>query len=145
MDFKSAFGTDEKLETEGRWFPIAAGTEVKIARTGNPSYRTMLRARLKPYMQSLQKGLLDDETGDAVLIEVMARTIVKDWKGFDKDGKEYPFSTQNAVSMMSEFKDFRDFVARNADDMQSFKAEATEVTKGNSPAGSRGTSSGEKA
>jgi len=142
MDFEK-FRTDEKLEQEGRWFPVGEGAECKIARTGNPRYKEMLRSKLGVYEQSLQQRLLDDDTADAMLIEVMAKTILLDWKGFEKEGENVPYSVKTAIEQMTEYKEFRNFVAMNADNMQAYKKVASEDDRGNLPTESDGSLSGE--
>jgi len=144
MDFEKAFAVDKKLVLEGRWFPVGEGAECKIARTGNSRYRELLRSKLGVYEQSLQKRLLDDTTGDAVLIEIMAKTILLDWKGFTNKGEEYPYSVENAIEQMAEHEDFRDFVAKNADNMQAYRKHASDTDRGNLPTESDGSLSGEK-
>lgn len=152
MDFKQAFGTDEKLEQEGKWFTLTIeklpeGKEkevkVKLARTGNQRYRELLRQKLKPIQHSLLKGFLDGDASDPILIEVMARTIVLDWDGFTENGQPYKHSSARAQEMLTKFKDFRDWVAKNADDMQAFKEESAAANRGNSPSESSGTSDGQ--
>jgi len=144
MDFNEAFELDQKLVQEGRWFPVGEGAHCKIARTGNPKYKELLRAKLGIYEQSLSQKLLDDDTADTVLIEVMAKTILLDWKGFTDQGKEVKYSVTAAIEYMSKFEEFRSFVARNADNMQAYKAKASEVDRGNLPTELDGTSSGEE-
>ena len=97
MDFDKAFATDDKLEQEGRWFPLGEGASCKIARTGNTRYKEMLRAKMGVYEASLQARLLDDDTGDAVLIEVMAKTILLGWEGWTDEGKEVVYSVATAI------------------------------------------------
>lgn len=152
MEFKTAFATDEKLEHEGKWFILTEeknpdGTtkqvRVKIARTGNTQYREMLRAKLKPVQNSLMKGFYDGDAADPMLIEVMAKTIVKDWEGFTEGGKAYTYSSARAQEMLTKYKDFRDWVAKNADDMQAYKEESAAANRGNSPDESSGTSDGQ--
>jgi len=143
MDFSKAFELDEKLVQEGRWFPVGEGAECKIARTGNPKYKELLRAKLGIYEQSLSQKLLDDHTADTVLIEVMAKTILLDWKGFTDQGVEVKYSVALATKYMTKFEEFRNFVARNADNMQAYKASDSQADRGNLPTELDGTSSGE--
>lgn len=143
MDFEKSFSVDENLAEKGRWFPVGEGASVKIARTGNPKYRELLRSKLGVYEQSLQKRLLDDQEGDAVLIEVMARTILLDWKGFTDLDEEYPYSVANAITQMTKHVDFRDLVARNADNMQAYLKHQNDADRKNLPTESDGTLDGE--
>jgi len=143
MDFEKAFATDDKLEQEGRWFPVGEGAECLIARTGNTRYREMLRNKLGVYEQSLQQRLLDDETADVMLIEVMAKTVLLGWKGFEMEGVDVPYSVPNAIEYLTKYKEFRNFVAKNADNMQAYKKHDSEENRGNLPTESDGSLSGE--
>lgn len=152
MDFKKAFGTDEKAEVEGKWFLLTEekaddGTttkvQVKIARTGNPRYKELLRLKAKPVQQSILKGIMDSDALDPVLIEVMAKSIVLDWEGFTENGQPYAYSQARAQEQLTKFKDFRDWVAKNADDMQAFREESVVASRGNSLPASSGTSDGQ--
>ena len=144
MDFNEAFELDDKLVTEGRWFPVGEGAHCKIARTGNAKYKELLRAKIGIYEQSLTQKLLDDATADTVLIEVMAKTILLDWKGFTDKGAEVKYSIAAATKYMTKFEEFRNFVARNADNMQAYKAADNEADLGNLPTELDGTSSGDQ-
>lgn len=144
MDFEKAFATDDKLEQEGRWFPVGEGASCLIARTGNTRYKEMLRAKLGVYEASLQARLLDDDTADTMLIEVMAKTILLGWKGFEDQGEEVPYSIAAATKFLTKFKDFRNFVASNADNMQAYRVQDTEEDRGKLPAESDGSLSGAK-
>jgi len=142
MEFAKAFGVDEQLELNGQWFVLNNEKQpdgsiievaVKIARTNNSRYRELLRQKLRPIQQSLQKGFFDGDSGDPILIEVMAKTIVLDWKGFTENGKPLAYSVEKAQDMLTKYKDFRNWVATNADDMQAYKEGSTAVTQGNLP------------
>jgi len=140
MEFEK-FATDEKLEEQGRWFPVGEGAQCLIARTGNTRYREMLRNKLGIYEQSLTQRLLDDDTADEMLIEVMAKTVLLGWKGFEEDKVDVPYSVDAAIKYMTKYKDFRNFVARNADNMQAYRVEASEEDRGKLPTVSDGSSS----
>lgn len=142
MDFNQ-FATDEKAEIEGRWFPIG-DSQVLIARTGNPKYRDLVRKKLRSYVTSLKMGMLDENVQESVMVEIIARTILLDWKGFTKGGEPYAYTVAAAQEMLGKFKDFREFVVTNADDMQNYKAESAAATMGNSQPESNGTSDGAK-
>jgi len=142
MEFEK-FATDEKLEELGRWFPVGEGASCLIARTGNTRYREMLRNKLGVYEQSLQQRILDDNTADAVLIEVMAKTILLGWKGFEDKKKEVPYTVEAAIGYLTKYKDFRNFVARSADNMSAYRKGATEEDLGKLPIESDGSLDGE--
>lgn len=140
MDFKE-FATDTVAEVEGKWFPLK-DAKLKLARTGNPRYREKLRVELNIHREAIDKGLLDLELNDNVMIDVLVDTILLDWKGFTDGGKEVPYSKQKAREYLTKYRDFREFVAATADKMDNFRTQAEETTKGNSKPDSSGTSDG---
>lgn len=142
MDFAKAFALNADLELNGQWFtltneklPDGSNQEVavKIARTNNDRYRELLRQKLRPVMQSLTKGFFEGDAGDPILIEVMAKTIVLDWRGFTENGQDLPYSVKKAEEMLTRFKEFRNWVAANADDMRAYKEGSAAASQGNLP------------
>jgi len=78
-----------------------------------------------------------------MLIDVMARTVLLDWKGFENEGEDVPYSVTNAIDMLTKYKEFRNFVAKNADNMQAYKRQDSEENRGNLPTESDGSLSGQ--
>lgn len=140
MDFNE-FATDTVAEIEGKWFPLK-DAQLRLARTGNPRYREKLRVELNIHGAAIEKGLLDLELNDAVMIDVLVDTILLDWKGFTEGGRDVPYSKAKAREMLTKFRDFREFVAATADKMDNFRLAEVEEAKGNSKPASSGTSGG---
>lgn len=140
MDFNE-FKTDTVAEVEGKWFPLK-DAKLKIARTGNPRYREKLRVELNIHQEAINKGLLDLELNDKLMVDILVDTILLDWDGFTLDKKALPYSKAKARELLLEHRDFREFVAATADKMDNFRVQAEETTKGNSEGVSSGTKSG---
>lgn len=138
MDF-NRFATDTVAELEGKWFPFQ-DTELLIARSGNMRYREKLRTKLNLHGAAMEKGLLDLEVSDEILIEILVDTILLGWKGFTMNGKPYDYSKERATEVLSKYKDFRDVVVAFADKMDNFRAEAVEQAGKSSAPVSDGTS-----
>lgn len=113
------YETSIELEKDGAWVTTSRGYEFKIARIGemNPEYRSYMIERGKlihAEIEALEEKVgeknsecdvkkLDDLAAkmDAVTTEAFARYILKGWRNlYDREGKEIPFSVDNAVTLM---------------------------------------------
>lgn len=130
MDIKKQYGTSEKLENEGVWVPMGDGCQVKIARAGNKENRELIKRLVAPHKVALRNNRLPEDTLDTLTIEAMATTILLDWKGMEEDGKPVPYTKENAVRLLTDYKDFRDQVSASSTEMALFQAEeAAAATK----------------
>lgn len=130
MDLKKDFSTNKKLEDEGVWIDIGDGAKLKIARAGNKQANAVSKQLAKPYMAQIQYGKLSDEVATQIAVEVMAKAILLDWKGIQYDGQEMPYNTDNAIKILTELPDFRDYVSQVANERKTFQREIDEaITK----------------
>lgn len=130
MDIFAAFATDEKLEAEGKWFPLSKTAKIRVARSGNPKYVALLRAKMKEAQLDLSSGDEADQLAEEVLIDVMSQTILTGWEGItDKDGKAVPFSAEAARTYLR-IKDFRRKVDGLSQNFEAFRVKA-EAEQGN--------------
>lgn len=131
---KKLFGTNKKAETEGIWIDYAEGISMKIARMGgsNTEYGNYLAAQLKPYKFQMEKGTLPDSKAREILIDVVARYVLKDWKGVtDSKGKEIEFSAEKAKEVLAEYPELLNDLRIVAEDHRQFAAETLEETAKN--------------
>lgn len=129
MDILATFQTDEKLETEGKWFPLSKTAKVLVARSGNPKYRAALRAKMKEVQLDLTSGPEAEQLADEVLIDVMAETLLLGWKGIKDGANDVPYSAEQARTYLR-VKDFRAKIAALSDNFEAFRAKA-EQDQGN--------------
>ena len=125
-DIRKIFGTNKVAEIEGTWNDIGDGIKLLVARIGNPEYQKEFQKISKPHRRALRQGRLNDEVAERLLTKVMAKNILLDWKGLEEDGVELPYSYENAVRILTDYKDLRDYVSDIANEMDSFKAEEDE-------------------
>lgn len=130
------YETDSGLETDGVWVDIgdADGTQLLIARIGNPNFNRALRAKMKPFRNLIQRDKLPAETQEKMLTEVMAEHTLLDWKNLKHKGKVVKYSTAKALSLMIDIKDFRELVTEIANSMETFRREELEEDSKNSKA-----------
>ena len=123
MDIIATFTTDEKLEAEGKWFPLSKTAKVLVARSGNDKYMSVLRQKMKEAQIDLSAGEEAEKLAEDVLIDVMAETLLLGWEGITQDGKPVPYSREQARTYLR-LKDFRKKIAGFSDNFEAFRAKA---------------------
>lgn len=138
MDLYKTYGTDEDLETEGVWTEWTNDSKVKLGRIGGVAFNRVQRQK----MRRMRTGFrADSEMQDKILVEVLAETVLLDWKGFvDADGKALKYSKDAAVKVLTDLPTFRDDIVAAASDMSLFQAEDEADAEKNSPTPSSGSS-----
>lgn len=131
MEFKS-FQTDESKENEGVWVPVEKDVAIKIARAFNKHFVQRYRNLPRAVQKRIQDGTISSRRDEEVFCELLAETVVVDWKGFTDDGKLVPFSRDNAEKFLLKYKEFRAFAWELANDMALFKLEENEDDAKNS-------------
>lgn len=128
----SKFQTNKSAEEDGIWVDVDGnGTKIKVARINNARYKKYFQKITKPYKRQIRNGTLAEELAEKLLVDALANTILLDWKGFTKEGTDFPYSIDNARSFLQESADFRDFVSDAANEMENFRAEELEEARGN--------------
>lgn len=133
MDLFKQFATDENLEIEGRWVPLNAETEFKIARAYNKQFSRMFQREFKVNRLALEaKGEAAEKLADDIMCNVMAKTILMGWKGpLSINGEDLSkYSEENAVKALK-LKEFRAWVNRHAEDAAAFKVHQDEEDEKN--------------
>jgi hypothetical protein len=143
------FKTDTALEDEGVWTTVdaASGAELRIARIGNRRYRETMARRLKPYRRALRAGTLDDVVTERITAEVLAETVLLDWRALERGGKPLPYSRETARELLLDpaYRDFRDLVVELAGELDLYRERDLEDAEKNSGTSCAGRSSGETA
>ena len=121
--------TDKSKELEGAWVDYDDGMggtlKLLIARTdGNPHYDSRLTKLMLPHRKKMERGKsISNDIAKRIMNEVYSKEIVLDWeKGvlLDEEGKDIPFSPENAFELLSDDNDLRDFVMEFAGDQSNF-------------------------
>ena len=126
MDISKKFATDAELELNGVWQEIGRDTDgkvcrVKIARTGNERYAKLMDRLMRPHRRAVRTGQMDDGLWDSIIIRVIAETVLLDWENIDDNGVAVPYSKENAIALMTKYKDFRILIAEIANEMETFR------------------------
>jgi len=118
VDIFEQYATDESLEKAGVWIVWSGNTELRIARQNNPEYNTLRDRLVKPYRSS--PGGIPEAKSIEILIEVMARTVLLDWKNLRFKGEDLPYTFENAKRVLA-VKDFRAQVLMVAAEAETFR------------------------
>ncbi len=132
----SAFRTSRRRELEGTWVPLDGaedGASIKLARVGNPKYRELMQTRLKPFRRAMRAGTLPDDTLERVTTEVLADSVVLDWRNLLLDGEKIPYSRDATIRLLSDpdLRDFRDFIVEAASDIAHYREQDLEDAEKN--------------
>lgn len=128
MDLFSTFATDEKLEIEGRWVPFDTKTSFKIARAYNKHFSRLFTRLYNSNKLAIQsKGKEAEELSERIMCEVMAKTILLDWKGpVAIKGEDLGTYSVEAAQKALMLKGFREWVQAQADEVSAYKVEQDE-------------------
>ena len=141
MDLKKRFATDKALEDGGAWVDLGEGASIKVARVGNKNYNQLFQRRVKQSRINLNINPLPEDVSqkfEAIIVEAMAETILLGWNGMQEDGVEIPYSKENAIKLLTDYKDFRDIVVEHAKNMDTFRSQEIADTEKNSKKRSTG-------
>lgn len=128
MDIFSSFATDKSLENEGKWFPLSKTAKIKVARSGNDKFVALLRSKMEEAQLDLTAGEESNKLAEAILVDVMAETILLDWKGLTFQGKPAPVTVAQAKQFL-EIKDFRKKVSALSENFEAFRVKEDEAQK----------------
>lgn len=139
MDVFKQYATDEAKEADGVWIPLGReddpkGAALLVARSGNKKYTKLITREVEKNQRALDiKGDEADALSDALMIGVMANTILLGWKNIEFKGAPLAYTVDNAKILLG-VKDFRKLVARLSDDIEHYRnAQEVEQGKGSQP------------
>lgn len=121
MDIGKLYRTDRQKETEGVWVLIG-GSEFLITRSNNRAYRKNLAEKLEANAAALDADTEESEALDnRLMAEVLAETILLDWKNVKVDGKATKYSVKAATLVMTEMPDFAELIRNQAGNIDNFR------------------------
>lgn len=120
------FQTDKELES-GKGVTLQYdGFSITIHRAGgsNKKFGLTLAEKMRPYRQRFERGTLDNETSQRILVETYAEAVVIGWKDVvGADGKKMAFNVGNAVKLFTDLPDLFDDVKSQANSASVFRQE----------------------
>ena len=127
MDIFKTFGTDTEREEEGTWVNLGGKAKILVARAGNKKYSRMLNTLVSKNQLALDAKTDEaDDLSDEIMIDVIASTILLGWEGIEVDGKPFPYSVENAKTVLK-LKDFKLLVSQNSKNIDNYRSAAEAV------------------
>ena len=121
------FKTSTDLANDGVWIPMHDDAEIKIASSGtdNIAYSSAVRdAVMKP-------NLAGDGPPQEDMRNAAADFLVRDWKNLQLNGEDFPYSKDNARTLLRDFAPIFNFVLNRSGDFQKFRADTMDAMEGN--------------
>ena len=124
MDIKNAFGTDERLETEGFQYYLDDDTWIQLAYAGQSNFKYMaaLQRQIEANKGKLKRNKITLEQDRLILIDVYTRTIIKGWGGdWNDEGENIPFSPENAKKLLIKYPSLFTEIVEEAQKIENFR------------------------
>lgn len=125
FDIFNAYATDETLEEQGTWFPMGTG-RVLVARAGNMNFSRAVADSYEKNRVVLEKG--DDEADELskkLMVDAIARHILKGWEGLGYKGKPIEYSVENAAMLLGH-REFRRAIDTMSNDVDAYRMKLEE-------------------
>lgn len=122
MNFRD-FAGDALLEQKGVWCPFE-DAKFLIAANMNPTHRKLLGRLGKKNQRAIR--LEDEAAQDALTIEAMATAIVIGWEGVTNGTEPFPYTVPNAITLLTQSRVLREFVAMESQRLGNFQKEKEE-------------------
>ena len=104
---------DPQLSDEGVWVEYREDSKVKVAGIGNSKFTADQERRRNSFsgMRRGRDGRLAVDLENKILCQSMAKHILVDWQGFNKNGKAFKYTEENAFDLLMENLYFRNDIA----------------------------------
>ena len=137
---------DLEKEADGIWVSLDDDTSFCIARMYNPKFNKRFEKLSAPYRSAAKRGMMDDSKANDIMNQVIAETILTDWKGLLRNGVDVKYSVVEAKKILDDKRlaGIRQFVLDVAEDESNFRSEEITETGKKSKSISSGNDSGEK-
>jgi hypothetical protein len=127
------FATDADLEAHGFDYDLGDLGKFKVAAWMNERHQAVLKRLRAPYKSFELSGRdLPADKAEAIGVQAMAEAVLIGWSGVkDKQGQDLPYSVENAITLLTDLKRFRNLIVAAATEAENFKAKALEAAAGN--------------
>lgn len=121
--------TDPELEINGAWIPSAKkDSDFLIARSGNRLFSRELTREIEDNQEILDgKDDAADACSDDIMVRVLAKTILKGWRGnVVFNGEVLSYSKDNAEKLLA-MKEFRKWVIKKSEELEHYRVKAVKA------------------
>lgn len=132
FDVFRSLATDESAENAGVWLDLSS-VKFKIARSNTEQYYEEMETIADEFREALKKAKPKEAAKIEVdlLVKLYAKVVLRDWtEGVMYDGEPLPYSYENAVKLL-QIKDFRQWVVKQATDLNNYKVAKFEADQKN--------------
>lgn len=129
----SEFATDTTSEEEGKWFELGGGARIKLRSFQSKKSGKVRETLEAPYLALKRSGKgIPQEEQEVLLIRQIAQAIIADWEGFtDDDDQPLLYNAKVAEKMLTDYREFRNTIARLVTDDDAFKLQEKEESEKN--------------
>lgn len=111
-------------ETKGSWMVYDEDTSFLVARRTNPKYKSFISKAWRDnekVLTSKRNYEHSDKLADEFMLEAVAVHLLLDWKGVvDSKGKDVPYSTELAITVLEEHDDLRSLIEEYAENRSNY-------------------------
>ncbi len=132
LDLDKQYKTNPELEEHGVWEDVGDGAQLLIARVNNPAYVRAYRRVPRGIRRQFEAGTLPDDRSDDIICNVMAETVLLDFKNLSIKGKAIKYSQDMAKQTLIDYPDFRELVWQIANETQRYHEDGVEEDAKNS-------------
>lgn len=130
MDFNN-YSYDKDLAENGRVVDLDESSSLTVCRWGNKRFMACYGELMKPHgFNNQQFGRFENsvpqEEQTAILMEVVAKTILIGWTGMTDDGEEIEYSPESALRIFKKHEVFLIDVINLAKEDATFRIESME-------------------
>ena len=120
----SNFKTDLTREDQGVWLEVGDGFAVRVCRLGCKAHAELYRSLTSPpgIRAAIESNAYPPAKHVEMQVELLAQTILKDWRGMTDKGQPVPYSIEKAKEVL-QLKDFRGLIHSLADQQSNFRSD----------------------
>ena len=106
------------------------GITLEIGRHNSAEFRRKFRRLTKPYKRQIDKDELPEDLSIELMCRAMIGTVLVGWEGAKTaDGSVYEFTEQNALDLLIDDVDCREFISEVASNLSLFLDQQDEEAK----------------
>jgi hypothetical protein len=121
----SLFSSNKDYEKDGVEFVISNTCSMVVRRFGGANVERVKSANAKyykPYARIIQNGAMPEDQQRSLMIRAFVDACIVSWKGVcDDEGKEIPFTIDNAVKLFTELDELFESIFEYANDVKTYK------------------------
>lgn len=112
---------DKTIANRGVWLSYDKA-EFLIASSKTANHLAAAAGKVRLHSQSELKA--KPQLYNEITVEVMAEKVLLDWRGVNDGTNELPYSKANALDLLNNAPDFKEWVSEEAAKIENFRAEA---------------------